>query len=85
MAAAGALDRGAPELAGRYLERAVAEPPPPELVGELLVSLGWSQVIRGEAFEQAIERIREGIGRVADPARRAQLTITLGQLVARPV
>jgi DNA-binding CsgD family transcriptional regulator len=68
-AAQAALERGDPPRAVRLLERAVAEPPPPELRGALLVELAQARAVAGspaavDAFEHALAQLRDHSQRV---------------------
>ena len=60
--AAAALSRGAPSAAASALTRALAEPPPPEAIGEVLATLGAAELRLGRSsaithLEAAIELI----------------------------
>jgi DNA-binding CsgD family transcriptional regulator len=69
--------RGAPENAVAYLRRALAEPPPPGGLAELLVELGSMEAhVDGDA---AIEHLRAALELIADPIRRAQVALLLGR------
>jgi DNA-binding CsgD family transcriptional regulator len=74
-AARAALAEGAPISACRYLQRALAEPPPAALRGEVLAELASAGVAAGEP--QATQRLREALDVLDDVKRRTQLRITL--------
>lgn len=76
-AAAGALARGEADLAVRYLERAVAEPPPPERRGPIMAMLGQAEVVAG--MPTAAERFRAAAGLLTDPEERAGVYDDLGR------
>lgn len=63
-AARAALGQGDPPAAVRLLERAVNEPPPPEVRGEVLLELARAEAAAGSpaaisAFEHALEQVRD--------------------------
>jgi DNA-binding CsgD family transcriptional regulator len=76
-AAAGALRKGAADSAVAYLERALAEPPPPELRGRLVLELGRAEAL--VSGPDAAEHLREGYEALADPAARAAVAQVLGR------
>jgi DNA-binding CsgD family transcriptional regulator len=76
-AATGALARGEPELAVRYLERAVAEPPPADRRGPIMAMLGQAEVVAG--LSTAAERFEAAAGLLDDPAERAAVYDDLGR------
>jgi DNA-binding CsgD family transcriptional regulator len=65
-----ALARGAPDAAAAWLSRALAEPPPAELRGELLLELGSAQVRLGAA--DAAEHLANAAEMLTDPSLRAR-------------
>jgi len=69
-AAHGALARGAPEAAAAWLSRALAEPPPPDVLGELLAELGSAQLRLGSA--EAVEHLSSAADTLRDPVLRAR-------------
>ncbi len=71
---------GAPESAARYLARAIAEPPAPDLRAELRVELGQAEAASGGS--EAVERCTEALEGVEDPAARARVLQTLGRVLA---
>jgi DNA-binding CsgD family transcriptional regulator len=75
-AARHAVGRGVPEVAARYLARALAEPPANEDRAEVLVELAQSQASAGDAA--APETFTRALGLVLDPRRRAHLRLLLG-------
>jgi DNA-binding CsgD family transcriptional regulator len=58
-AARDAGSRGAPDLALRYLERALAEPPPPAERARVLTELGRTAAVLGDA--RALDWLREAV------------------------
>jgi DNA-binding CsgD family transcriptional regulator len=68
-AAHGALARGAPDAAAAWLSRALAEPPPSDVLGELLAELGSAQLRLGSA--EAVEHLSSAADELSDPALRA--------------
>jgi DNA-binding SARP family transcriptional activator len=78
-AAQEALRRGAPDAAMRLLERAQAEPPPPEQQAALAFELGGSAAyLRGPAGVEPLQRAYAGL---TDPAERARAAIRLSHLL----
>ncbi len=76
-AAGTALRRGAPEAAVVLLGRALDEPPPPAVRGDLLLELGLAEaVISGT---QAVEHLRGALTALVDPPRRALAAAALGR------
>ncbi len=80
-AASVALSRGAPDLAAWYLARAVAEPPLPQDTGDLLVRLGWAQILSGGEAAEGLRNTRAGLQRTESPVARAPLAVQLGRAV----
>lgn len=78
-AATAALQRGAPDTAAEYLRRALAEPPPSVGKARLLVQLGEAEALAGS--EQAVSRLTEAIGLLADPRERAAACLRLGWML----
>ncbi len=76
-AATGACNRGAPEVAVTYLQRALAEPPSPELEPVLVHELGKAALSVGE-LGTAIERLRQATRDLADERLRAEAANALG-------
>lgn len=74
-AARAALAKGAPASAAEYLRRALDEPPPPALRGEVLAELASAEVAAGEP--QGPERLRAALELIDDAERRARLRIAL--------
>ena len=74
-----ALRRGAPDAAMRLLERAQAEPPPPEQRAALAFELGGSAAyLRGPA---GVEPLRHAYAGLTDPVDRARAAIRLSHLL----
>jgi tetratricopeptide (TPR) repeat protein len=76
-AAKGASNRGAPDVAVTYLQRALAEPPSPELEPVLVHELGRAALSAGE-LGMAIEQLRQATRDLADARLRAEAANALG-------
>jgi DNA-binding CsgD family transcriptional regulator/Flp pilus assembly protein TadD len=76
-AAKSASNRGAPDVALTYLQRALAEPPSPELEPELAHELGKAALTAGEVG-MAIEQLRQAARDLADGRLRAEAANALG-------
>jgi DNA-binding CsgD family transcriptional regulator/tetratricopeptide (TPR) repeat protein len=76
-AARGALTRGAPDVAVRFLRRALKEPPKAELVGDLLVELGSAAGLSGAP--DAVTILSEALEHTLDPPTRARVQLELGR------
>jgi DNA-binding CsgD family transcriptional regulator len=76
-AAASARNRGAPEAAVTYLERAVAESPLAELAPMLVYELGAAALSAGQ-LDLAIDRLRQATEKLADGPLHAQAANALG-------
>ncbi len=76
-AAQDASNRGAPQVAVRYLQRALAEPPSAELEPVLVHELGASALSAGE-LELAIEQLRRATRDLVDGPVRAEAANALG-------
>jgi class 3 adenylate cyclase/DNA-binding CsgD family transcriptional regulator/tetratricopeptide (TPR) repeat protein len=81
VAADRALVRGAPEVAVRYLLRALAEPPPPEMRTDTLRELGLAE--QRVDVSVAAEHLQEALGATDEPLRRARLALELGRSLFR--
>jgi DNA-binding CsgD family transcriptional regulator len=85
-AARDASNRGAPDVAVTYLQRALAEPPSPELEPVLVYELGKAALSAGE-FDIAIEQLRQATRDLHDGRLRAEAANSLGSalfLALRP-
>jgi DNA-binding CsgD family transcriptional regulator len=78
-AAARAVARGAPESAAAYLRRALAETTDVSLRAVLLGELGRAEAITRD--QAAVDHLREAMGLMADPARRAEVAPDLAELL----
>jgi DNA-binding NarL/FixJ family response regulator len=76
-AAAGARNRGAPDVAIQCLERALAEPPSAGVRGDVLFELGSAQTFHAPAA--AAEHLAEALARSAGWPRRGEITLALSQ------
>jgi DNA-binding CsgD family transcriptional regulator len=76
-AARSALGQGAADLAARYLQRALEEPPadPAPVLGEL----GKAEWLAGEDPVGAVGHLREALAGTTDPATRTALVIALAR------
>lgn len=72
--------QGAPDLAVRYLARALREPPDAASRADVLFELGAAEVVRDP--EGGIAHLREALERADDGARRAEIALTLGDALA---
>jgi DNA-binding CsgD family transcriptional regulator len=81
-AARGALDRGASDIAMRYLERALAEPPPDAERAATLLELGAAAFLAGERTEEVKAHTREALALISDPATRAGAWLLLSRVTA---
>jgi DNA-binding CsgD family transcriptional regulator/tetratricopeptide (TPR) repeat protein len=78
--------RGAHDIAVTYLQRALAEPPPPDVEGPLVYELGAAALTAGD-LDLAIEQLRRATGDLADGQLRAEAANALGSalfLARRP-
>jgi DNA-binding CsgD family transcriptional regulator len=66
-AAAAALSRGAAELAQRFLERALAEPPAPDAIADVRCELGMAEALAGRDLSVASEHLERAAVGTADP------------------
>jgi DNA-binding CsgD family transcriptional regulator len=80
VAAGNALAEGAPESAVRYLRRAFEEPPPPEVLADVLMELGEAEAAAAAA--EAPERFRAAIAVRDDPLWRARVQLLLGRALS---
>jgi DNA-binding CsgD family transcriptional regulator len=76
-AAAEAGKRGAPDAAVRYLERAIAEPPPDDQLPDVLLELAQVQADAG--LPGAAERFERALTVIDDAERRASVLLDLGR------
>jgi DNA-binding CsgD family transcriptional regulator len=76
-AAREAAGRGALRSVVRYLERALAEPPPTEVRGEVLAELGAAEASLG--LPGAVEHLEEAARLAPAPLRQAELSLERGQ------
>ena len=85
-AAKGARNRGAPEVAVKYLQRALAEPPSADLEPEVAYELGKAALSAGE-LELAIDKLRQATRDFTDGRLHAEAANALGSalfLAQRP-
>jgi DNA-binding CsgD family transcriptional regulator len=74
---AAAREARAAQPAVRYLERALAEPPAPEVRGEVLAELGAAEAALGRPA--ASEHLAQAAAATSDSRRRAELALQLGR------
>ncbi len=74
---AAAREARAAQPAVRYLQRALDEPPEPELRPEVLAELGAAEAALGQA--SAAEHLAQAAAATPDPRRRAELSLQLGR------
>ncbi|MBV9380360.1 MAG: AAA family ATPase [Streptosporangiaceae bacterium] len=79
-AAADARSRGAPDIATQCLERALAEPPPPDARRDVLFELGKSETFYAPAA--AAGHLADALARSAEWPRRAEIALALSQALA---
>lgn len=70
---------GAPRSVVRYLERALAEPPPADMRGELLAELGLAEAALG--LPSAAEHLATAAEVAGDARRRAELALRRGHIL----
>ena len=80
-AAGRALGRGAPDVAVRMLERAVAEPPPAGEHGAVLAALAGARHRAGMADERTADLYQQAYRLLTDPVRRVELLRDLAWVV----
>lgn len=80
VAATDALEAGAPDAAATYLERALAEPPPPEHRPLVLYELG--QALFGVNPATAAQRLSAALALAPDRSLRASIALALGKALA---
>ena len=71
--------RGAPDVAARYLRRALEEGAPPEDRGPILVELGLAATMSGDP--EGANRILEGVEAMDDPAERAKALLAAATIL----
>jgi DNA-binding CsgD family transcriptional regulator len=81
VAADRALVRGAPEVAVRYLRRALAEPPSEETRVDTLRELGLAE--QRVDVAAAAQHLREALAATDEPLRHARLALELGRSLFR--
>ncbi len=77
-----ALAQGAAETACRYLRRALAEPPPTALAGELLARLSEAHSRLGDA-QAAAASAQAALDATEDPAARGQIALAVSSALVR--
>jgi class 3 adenylate cyclase/DNA-binding CsgD family transcriptional regulator len=81
VAADRALVRGAPEVAVRYLRRALAEPPAEEARADTLLELGLAE--QRVDVAAAARHLKEALAATDEPLRHARLALELGRSLFR--
>ena len=74
-AARGAMAEGSPASAGRYLRRALEEPPTTEQRGDVLAELATAELTAGD--DRGEDDIQAALALINDPARRVRLRTAL--------
>jgi DNA-binding CsgD family transcriptional regulator len=75
-----AMGSGAPGLAKVALTRALAEPPPEEVLVSLLQELAHAEDASGDP-ESALKHLAEALERTKDPRQSAEIAIAQGQIL----
>lgn len=78
-AAGAAWRRGAPEVAARYLERALAEPPTDRERGQMLIELGAAKT--RAAQPDARQTLAAGLDLATEPGHQTWAAVELGQVL----
>ena len=81
-AARTASERGAPDIAARYLARALAEPPDPDVRPAVLVETGIAGFHAGAPADGPRVQLREALGLIAEPADRLEVWLALSRVTA---
>src|SRR5688572_12534359 len=77
IAARRAVSIGAPETAVRYLERALAEPPPLDGLAQVLAELGRVGAVVGDPA--ALNHLGRAVGLLESSEERATLVLDIGR------
>ena len=72
--------RGAPDVAISYLQRALDEPPPPELLSQVLAELGRAKL--ADTHLAGLEHLRAAIEHAPDEVARARHGLELGRALS---
>jgi DNA-binding CsgD family transcriptional regulator len=75
-----AMQSGAPQAAAHLLERALAEPPPPELRLDILRRAARAEASAGR--EKACALLEQALGLAADSQERAEIAIEIAEVYA---
>jgi DNA-binding CsgD family transcriptional regulator len=81
-AARRAQDRGAPDIAARYLARALAEPPPLAERGATALELGTAGFLAGAPVAEVEQHVRRALLLVQEPAARRDAWLLLSRTSA---
>jgi DNA-binding CsgD family transcriptional regulator len=81
-AARTASERGAPDIAARYLARALAEPPGPDVRAAVLVETGTAGFDAGAPAAGPRAQLREALGLIREPAERLGVWLVLSRVTA---
>jgi DNA-binding CsgD family transcriptional regulator/tetratricopeptide (TPR) repeat protein len=79
-AAGDAMRQGAPQVAARYLSRALEEPLDNEGRARVMIDLGCAEAQAGDA--DAVEHLTAGLRGATDPGRRVDAAVTLAHTLA---
>ena len=81
-AARTASERGAPDIAARYLARALAEPPGPDVRAAVLVETGTAGFHAGAPADGPRTQLREALGLISEPTDRLGVWLVLSRVTA---
>ena len=81
-AARTASERGAPDIAARYLARALAEPPDQDARPAVLVETGIAGFHAGAPAAGPRVQLREALGLIAEPGDRLEVWLALSRVTA---
>jgi DNA-binding CsgD family transcriptional regulator len=77
------LATGGAESAARFLRRALAEPPAPEVHPVLLVELAQAEAISGTAADEPTQHLEQALALMDDPHQRAETMLQLGWMLQK--
>jgi DNA-binding CsgD family transcriptional regulator len=81
-AARTATERGAPDIALRYLERALAEPTEGDVRADVLVETGTAGFHAGAPADGPRGQLREALGLIVEPEKRLDVWLALSRVTA---
>ena len=80
-AAARAAEAGQPASAVALLRRAVAEPPPADLLPDVLVDLGLAEIVTGD--DTGFDRLQQAVTSIPNRVRRAEVLAEVGTALSQ--